>query len=456
MAQNLPSLLASLLKDAIRRSGRVIPVPVRYKQRLQSYLFQTAPRLFSRFESYSEWKRDYAPIDYSALVPHADKQESDGVENNHISADSSRRILVVTHNAKPHGAQFLALGMVKMLKQDMNLNVEVVLLGGGRLRTEFGKLTPVYQFNEFCLANKELKLLARALVRRGFRKAIVNTAASGKIVPIFRDAGIESICLIHELPGVIRRFSLEKQARQIAENANALVFPAKIVADGFSQFAKVDAAKQFIRPQGLYRRNGWRTTKDAARTELRRRLSLEGNAKIVLTVGFADHRKGVDLFVDCAIKVMSSFEGVHFVWVGHWDEEMHRQNERRLGETPFGRRVHFVGYDPDTSLYHAGSDVYALTSREDPFPNVVLESFDVAVPVVAFSGTGGAAHLVGDVGGITVPLQDVDKFAEAISRLLETPELSLAMGRSAQKHVDTHFSFREYMSDLCALAGINA
>lgn len=75
-------------------------------------------------------------------------------------------------------------------------------------------------------------------------------------MPIFRDVGIDSICLIHELPGVIRKFCLEKQAAQIAEHAKAVVFPAQIVADGFSQFARVDADKQIIRPQGLYRKTG--------------------------------------------------------------------------------------------------------------------------------------------------------------------------------------------------------
>lgn len=178
------------------------------------------------------------------------------------------------------------------------------------------------------------------------------------------------------------------------------------------------------------------------------------DTKIVLTVGFADYRKGVDLFVDCAIKVMSLLDGVDFVWVGHWDEEMHRQIEHKLGETPFGSRVHFVGYDPDTSLYHAGSDVYALTSREDPFPNVVLESFDVAVPVVAFSSTGGAAKFVEEVNGMVVPFQDVQSLSSAVCQLLTSPDMCSSMGKIAQEKVDREFSFREYMEDLCELLAV--
>ena len=46
--------------------------------------------------------------------------------------------------------------------------------------------------------------------------------------------------------------------------------------------------------------------------------------------------------------------------------------------------AHFTLVDPtpDIGLYNAGADLYLLTSREDPFPNVVLEALDTKVPVI--------------------------------------------------------------------------
>jgi glycosyltransferase involved in cell wall biosynthesis len=134
---------------------------------------------------------------------------------------------------------------------------------------------------------------------------------------------------------------------------------------------------------------------------------------------------------------------------------MHNDIETKLFDSPCKDRIRFVGYEPDTALYHAGSDVYALTSREDPFPNVVLESFDAGVPVVAFSSTGGAASLVEGVGGITVPLQNVTEFSAALCRLLDSPDLSAGLGKAAQDHVDRHFAFRSYLVALCGLLGVN-
>ena len=441
----LYSLARCSVTQSARRLWQGLPLSTRDRQKLRHRLFSNFPFVFRRLKSYADWQRHNAPVDNSSHDMSYDASRS----------DQSRRIVVVSHDAQAHGAQFLALGMVRVLKQELGLDVEVVLLGGGRLKNDFAALAPVHELSEFDSKGSDMNKLAQSLAQRGFTRAIVNTTASGRIVPVFSDAGIECICLVHELPGIIRSHKLEKQAEQIALSAKAVVFPAQIVADGFAQFAHIDSARQVIRPQGLYRKNRWRSEKDGAREELRKRLGVTSTAKVVLAVGYADYRKGADLFVECALEILAKRADVDFVWVGHWDTKMHNDIERKLLNSPCKELIHFVGYEPDTSIYHAGSDVYALTSREDPFPNVVLESFDVAVPVVAFSSTGGAASLVEKIGGLAVPLQNVTEFSAAICRLLDSPELSDSLGKAAQEHVDQHFAFRAYLVALCSLLGVN-
>lgn len=446
MALNRLFLLARrTVSQSARWLWQGLLLSTRGKQKIRHRLFSNFPFVFRRFKSYPDWQRHNAPIDNS----------SHAVSANAPGSDPSRRIVVVSHDAQAHGAQFLALGMVRALRQELDLDVEAVLLGGGRLKNDFAALAPVHELSEFDSKIPDMKRLAQSLAQRGFTRAIVNTTASGRIVPVFSDAGIECICLVHELPGIIRSHKLEKQAGQIASFAKAVVFPAQIVADGFAQFVHIDSARQVIRPQGLYRKNQRRMDKDVARAELRKRLGLASDTKVVLAVGYADHRKGADLFVECALEILAKRADVDFVWVGHWDAKMHNDIETKLFDSPCKDRIHFVGYEPDTALYHAGSDVYALTSREDPFPNVVLESFDVGVPVVAFSSTGGAASLVEKVGGITVPSQNVAAFSAAICRLLDSPEVSAGLGKAAQAHVDQHFAFRSYLVALCGLLGVD-
>lgn len=367
----------------------------------------------------------------------------------------SRKIVVVSHDAHPHGAQFLTMAMARHLKTDLHLDIEIVLLGPGRLREDFEALAPVHELNGERFDRSSAMRLAESLRERGFARAIVSTTASGLVVPVFHHAGIDCACLIHELPGVIQDLKLESKAREIARFAKVVVFPAQVVADGFARFAAVPDGKAVIRPQGLYRRNSWRFDRDRARAELCRRIGLPTAVKIVLAVGYADHRKGVDLFVDCAFAVSRVRDDVHFIWVGHREPELERQTEARICGSAIGGRVHFVGYDPETALYHAGADLYALTSREDPFPNVILESLEVGVPVVAFASSGGGALLVEQVGGRVIPPWDVPAFAEALCHLLDNREALSYIGETGRACIDTHYSFRQYLFDVCGFLGIS-
>jgi glycosyltransferase involved in cell wall biosynthesis len=380
--------------------------------------------------------------------------ESGCIDASRLAAESMGRIIIVSHDAHPYGAQLLALALARSLKQEMRLEVEVILLGKGKLKRDFAASVPIHDLSDSGPEDEVTRKLMQSLAQRGFARAIVNTTVSGWIVPMFREVGIESLCLIHELPGIIRSYGLENRAKQIASFARRIVFAAPVVAEGFSQFALIKSENQAIRPQGLYRRNKWRSNKKEARARLRNRLSLEPDAKVVLAVGSPDHRKGIDLFVDCACRILAKRADVDFIWLGHWDTATRKAVKSKLPSGPIEKRIHFVGYDSDTSLYHAGSDVYALTSREDPFPSVVLDSFHVAVPVVAFASSGGGSELVEKLGGEVTSAMDTIGFSEAICRLLDTPELARSISTTAQAYVDQNFSFREYLFDLCDMLGV--
>ena len=368
------------------------------------------------------------------------------------SSGGNSKIIVVSHDAHPHGAQFLALGIVRSLKQDFHFEVAVVLLGAGRLAKNFADFAEIHDCSGVDSALGKMRTVSRSLAERGFTLAIVNSTASGRIIPVFQEAEIECISLVHELPGIIEEHMLHEQAKMIATFAKKVVFPVQMVADEFQQFAAVEGHKQVVRAQGLYRKNKWRFRKEEAKAKICQRLGLSTDTKIVLTVGFADFRKGVDIFVECACQILARRDRVAFIWVGHWDPELYQGIEKKLLGNRCKDRIHFVGYDPDTAPYHAASNVYALTSREEPFGNVVLESFDVAVPVVAFAAVGGGARLVEDIGGgITVPQFDAAAFSAAICSLLDDAEMSNRFGSAAQSHVDEYFAFRSYVFDLCAM-----
>lgn len=374
-----------------------------------------------------------------------------------LSAPVPKRIVVVSHDAHPHGAQYLALNMVRTLKQVFGCEVDLVVLGDGAMKTEFARWARVHDLAGLDPQGEEAHALARRLHEAGARCAIANTTVSGFFARTLKSAGFKVIGLVHEMPGVLRDNRLEPQAIAMAGSVDRLVFPADAVMQGFLAVADAPASRLAIRRQGLYKLNRHASPQGrlAARRQLRERLGLPLGARIVLCVGYADHRKGVDLFVDVAGRLIERDELVHFVWVGHFDIRLEPVIWDRLESDGLQTRVHFIGHTTDTDVFYAGADVYALTSREDPFPSVVMESLQVAVPVVGFAGAGGFTELLDDGCGVCVPMEDIDAFAQAVEALLEDPERVRALGECGRLLVEDQFSFRAYMFDLLAMLGVH-
>ncbi|MEQ5841382.1 glycoside hydrolase family 99-like domain-containing protein [Paraburkholderia acidicola] len=366
---------------------------------------------------------------------------------------SRRRIVVVSHDAHPHGAQYLALNLVRTLSTDLGVEVVTVLLGDGPLKAEFARWGVVHDLSGLDPEGDETRTLVQRLARQGFSNAVCNTTVSGLFVGVLARGGLRCVVLVHELQGMLAKYQLERHAEQIGEYASAVVFPATSVQRSFERLVPALGDRAHVRPQGLYKRNALRNDRERARSALREKLHLPKNARIVLGVGFADFRKGVDLFVQAGDKLVTQQPDVYFVWVGHWEAQMRSQIEGRLEQHTARSHFIFPGLELDTDVYYAGADVLALTSREDPFPSVVLEALEAALPVVAFEDATGSCELLARDCGLLVPFEDVSAFASAVQSLLDDPARAHELGATGAHIIAEEFSFRHYLFDLLDMLG---
>ena len=87
----------------------------------------------------------------------------------------------------------------------------------------------------------------------------------------------------------------------------------------------------------------------------------------------------------------------------------------------------------------AAMDVFALSSRNEGLPNVVLEAMASGVPCVV-TDVGDSAAVVGRVG-VTVPKEDAAALAEGMKRLATLSETERAtIGRRSLIRVQKEFS----------------
>jgi glycosyltransferase involved in cell wall biosynthesis len=98
-------------------------------------------------------------------------------------------------------------------------------------------------------------------------------------------------------------------------------------------------------------------------------------------------------------------------------------------------------------------DVFALTSRSDPYPCVVHEAMAAGMPVVGFKGGGGAAELFSPDAGETVAFGDTEAMAVAIEALVFDDARRLEMGQAARRTIAERGSNEAYFQHIMALAG---
>ena len=378
------------------------------------------------------------------------QQQAQDEEKSQPLPQTNRRIVLVGHDAHPHGAQTLLLYIAKTLHEELGFSIDLVLLGDGRLINDYRQYARVHQLSP----GEDAESLIATLKETGVRHAITNTTVSGLFAALLKQQNFHVVSLIHELPGVIEEYQLQQHVQKIATYADQIIFPADTVRQGFANYCKLSEEQTRILPQGLFRPNALTTdiSRLTARRELRKRFSLPDDAFIVLGVGFIDHRKGVDLLVDAAEKACQEEENIYFIWVGHHDPEMYQTVKKQLDKAGISDRVILPGIDFETDLYYAGSDVFSLTSREDPFPCVVLEALDAYLPIVAFEDAGGFCPLLKELGNPLVPQFDTSAYATALLDLYRNPALIKQLGETGHARVEQDYAFRHYCMELTSIA----
>jgi O-antigen biosynthesis protein len=361
-------------------------------------------------------------------------------------------IVCVSHDAYFHGAQLVALNLARTLRARLNYQVEMIMCGPGPLLPEFQATARVHDFSRPDVTRDERLALLRRLYDEGARVAICNTSVVGETAELLKTAGFSVVSLIHELPRLIKEYGLEASIQKITEHADKVVFPANVVRDKFKELTGLPPNRCVVQPQGLFAPNEFFGGRDAARRDLRIELDLPQQTRIVLAVGYADQRKGIDLFVDAGIRAVGqSTDDLRFVWVGHHEPaafEQARAHAERAGMT---ERFIFPGPVRNSDLFLAGSDAYLMTSREDPFPSIVVQALDAGLPVIGFEGAGGFVELLERGCGILVPFCDTGAMADALVRVMRTPTEAASLEKAAREILPREFSFVNYTRKLVEL-----
>jgi len=103
-----------------------------------------------------------------------------------------------------------------------------------------------------------------------------------------------------------------------------------------------------------------------------------------------------------------------------------------------------ISDDYKLSMAYSAADIVALPSLEDNLPNVILEAMACGTPVVSFHTGGMPDFIIEGETGATVPLGNVVEFAEAISSVLLSKDLSFKCRKFAEAQFNYQKQAKQY------------
>jgi glycosyltransferase involved in cell wall biosynthesis len=379
-------------------------------------------------------------------------------------------ILLVSHEASRTGAPILSLNIVQQLTS--KFNVVTLLLRGGPLEESFietGAIVagPVDLYHKETFANW---VLGKFLDTYSFQFAIVNSVESHIVLKPLADRYIPTISLIHEFAVYIR-------PRTRIQNAllwsSQTVFSTDITLNSAIQvLPELASCKLPVLAQGKSIVPG--EAHDPAHIEAEKAMlqkimrpdGPEDDTIVILGAGWVQIRKGVDLFIECATRVINSPIGhkCRFVWIGNnynpekdTDYSIYLQDQiQRAG---ISERFKIISETAAIEHVYALSDMMLLTARLDPLPNVAIDAMVLGLPVLCFDNTTGVADILKRNGlqeECVAPYLDTHKMADKIIQLASSKDARDKVGEQARSLAAREFNMPRYVEQLLALTEGNA
>ncbi|WP_169166130.1 rhamnan synthesis F family protein [Cellulomonas taurus] len=381
---------------------------------------------------------------------------------------SRQTVMLVLHEATRTGAPVLGWNLLRHLSP--TYNVVVVLLKGGELapvlESEAAAMVVFdgadrWEFDDSMMVAADLVARYRPLY------AIANSGATYPIAPALERSGVPVVSLVHEFASSIRPAGVMADT---FHTVSEVVFSAPMVSESMRrEYADLTGRGVRVIPQGPSElpagapvpppARPTRRGTDGALVDLPEQnaadliADLGPDTVLVLGAGTIAPRKGVEFFLQAADQARRSHPDaqVVFAWVGErvpalqwYIEELHEQVLRTGTED----RVAFLAPVADLGPLFERADLFLLSSRLDPLPNVTIDAALAGVPVVAFDGASGFAEWLATddtLRTLVVPHLDATAAGDLIGRLAEDSALRHRLGDTIRAAAGIAFDLADYV-----------
>lgn len=190
---------------------------------------------------------------------------------------------------------------------------------------------------------------------------------------------------------------------------------------------------------------------------LRNKSDVSSDRVRILYVSRLERRKGTDLLLDAAVRLLKQRDEIEFLIVGR---DAYAQDPRRSYAAQFQAahpelegKVQFLGQlsDDEVAELREAADIFCVPSRYESFGIIYVEAMRYALPVVALAAGGVTDIVVDGETGLLCTDETGVAIERALTRLIDNPVERRAMGAAGRARFESHFEH-----NVVADAAVNA
>jgi len=155
-------------------------------------------------------------------------------------------------------------------------------------------------------------------------------------------------------------------------------------------------------------------------------------------IGKDTKAKNIDLFINCAIKILQNEWDITFHLCGRGLDNTSRL--KKIIPDEFEDNIIFYGELDSTKEFYEKIDIFLLTSISEGFPNVLLEAMSYKIPVIS-SNVGGVPDLIKHKeNGLIFESNDLESFYNNIITLISDESMRIKISQNATNTINEGFT----------------
>lgn len=375
-------------------------------------------------------------------------------------SDQNKIVFITAHLGEPHGSAKSARDFARALLQSAD-NVHIVSPKKESFNLDSNEKYLItnpkwhnYRISRrrnivFRLFNSFNNVVKKIIIRIHTNESyvLVNGWASYNY---WKSIGVNNqkqlIIIIRESP---RHFKFKDRETTLSDltsgfsEFDSLIFVSNLLRQEWTQFKNLKNKQTYYLPN-CCEEEEIQEIKKTSKIDLRTKLNLPKNNKIVIYPGTIEERKGQDMLLNSWREIYASYPRIKLIILGNGATKRGKEILKKIQDKEYGDGIIHIPAKPSAIPYLYASDILIFPSRAEAMPRTILEAMAIGMPIIA-SNIDGVPELIDDgENGYLFPLDDHKNMILKLKKVIGDNDVSESLALNAKEKYYNSFSREVY------------